>query len=69
MVYHVLQHIENGEIQLIRPNIHASSIELRQLRQQVRSQSTSTEEEESEEEPDRPTPVPGGPMGGGGGGI
>ena len=65
----LLQHIENGEVQLIRPENHASSIELRQLRQQVRSQTTSSEEEESEEEPDRPTPRPGGPMGGGGGGI
>ena len=65
----LLQHIENGEVQMIRPKMHASSLELRQLRQQVRSQATSTEEEESEEEPDRPTPRPGGPMGGGGGGI
>jgi hypothetical protein len=64
----LLQHIENGEVHLIRPSLHASSLELRHLRQQVRSQTTTTEEEESEEEPDRPTPRPGGPLGGGGGG-
>lgn len=64
----LLQHIEHGEVQLIRPEIHASSIELRQLRRQVRSQGTDSEEEELEEEPDRPTPRPGGPLGGGGGG-
>ena len=64
----LLQHIDNGEVQLIRPKIHASSTELQQLRRQVRDQTSASKETESEEEPDRPTPTPRGPRGGGGGG-
>ena len=65
----LLQHLNSGVVKLIRPKLHASSLELQQLRRQVRSQTTTAEEDEDEDDSGRPPPRPGGPMGGGGGGI